>query len=85
MAVKLRLKREGSKDRPIFKIVATDSRRRRDCRPIELIGSYNPAIKGENFQIDLERVDYWLSEGAQVSDTVGSFIKRARKAQAASA
>ena len=85
MAVTLRMKREGSKDRPFYKIVATDSRKRRDCRPIELLGSYDPALKGENYKIDLERADYWLSNGAQTSDTVASIIKKARKAQAASA
>jgi len=78
--VALRLNRQGTKDRPYYKIVAVDNRKRRDGRYIEQIGSYNPMIEGVNFKIDLEKADHWIGNGAQPSDTVRSIIKKARKA-----
>ena len=81
MAVALRLKREGSKDRPFYRLIATDSRKRRDGRFIESLGTYNPMSKSEpNSEVNLERVDYWISQGAQPSETVTSLVKKARKA-----
>jgi len=79
--VALRLSRQGTKDRPYYKIVAVDSRKRRDGRPIEQIGTYNPMVEGVNFTLDIEKADQWLGNGAQPSDTVKSIIKKA-KAQA---
>ncbi len=79
--VALRLSRQGTKDRPYYKIVAVDSRKRRDGRPIEQLGTYNPMVEGVNFSIDIEKADKWLNTGAQPSDTVKSIIKKA-KAQA---
>ncbi len=78
--VALRLSRKGTTDRPYYKIVAVDSRKRRDGRPIEQIGTYNPMIEGDNYTIDLEKADKWLNNGAQPSDTVKNIIKKARKA-----
>lgn len=78
--VALRLNRQGSKDRPYYKIVAVDSRKRRDGRYIEQVGTYNPMQEGENYTIDLEKVDQWIGNGAQPSETVASIIKKARKA-----
>ena len=84
MATALRLKREGSKDRPFYRVIATDSRARRDGRFIESLGTYNPMSKATpNFELDLERIDYWLSNGAQPSETVASLVKKGRKAAAA--
>jgi small subunit ribosomal protein S16 len=83
MAVKIRMKRIGAKNKPAFRIVVADSRSPRDGRFLEELGTYLPRKKGENFTIDLERVKYWLSKGAQPSDTVASFIKRALKAAVA--
>ncbi len=80
--VALRLNRQGTKDRPYYKIVAVDSRKRRDGRYIEQVGTYNPMIEGENFKIDLEKADEWIGKGAQPSATVASIIKKARKAVA---
>ena len=61
--------------------MATDGRAKRDGRPIEEIGTYQPLISDNpNFSIDLERVDYWLGVGAKPSDTVNSFIRKARRA-----
>jgi small subunit ribosomal protein S16 len=85
MAVKIRMKRVGAKNTPVFRIVVTDSRSPRDGRFIEEIGTYQPLKKTDNFTLDLERARYWVSKGAQPSDTVASFIKKANKAAAAAA
>ena len=77
--VALRLSRQGTKDRPYYKIVAVDSRKRRDGRPIEQLGTYNPMVEGVNFTLDIEKAEKWLSTGAQPSDTVKSIIKKAQK------
>jgi small subunit ribosomal protein S16 len=77
--VALRLNRQGTKDRPYYKIVAVDSRKRRDGRYIEQIGSYNPMQEGTNFTIDLEKADAWIANGAQPSDTVRDIIRKAKK------
>ena len=85
MAVRIRLKRVGAKNAPAYRIVVADSRSPRDGKFIEEIGSYNPLRKADNFKLDLERAKYWVSKGAQPSETVASFIKRAGKAAAAAA
>ena len=72
MAVVLRLRREGSKDRPYYKIVAADKRFARDGRIIEQIGTYDPMQTGDNTKLDLEKVDKFLSDGAKPSETVAS-------------
>ena len=78
--VKLRLRRFGNRNRPVYRVVVADQRSPRDGKIIEEIGTYNPLKKDNNFRLDLARVDYWLGVGAQPSDTVASFIKKARKA-----
>jgi small subunit ribosomal protein S16 len=78
--VKLRLRRIGNRNRPVYRVVVADQRLPRDGRFIEEIGTYNPLQKDNNYRLDLDRVDYWLGVGAQASDTVASFIKKARKA-----
>jgi small subunit ribosomal protein S16 len=80
MAVKIRMKRVGAKNAPYFRIVVADSRSPRDGKFIEEIGSYQPLKKGDNFILKLDRAQYWLGKGAQPSDTVASFIKKAGKA-----
>jgi small subunit ribosomal protein S16 len=85
MAVRIRLKRVGAKNAPAYRVVVADSRSPRDGKFIEEIGSYNPRTKGDNFKMDLERAKYWISKGAQPSETVASFIKKAVKAAAAAA
>ncbi len=77
------MKRVGAKNSPYFRIVVADSRSPRDGRFIEEIGSYQPLKKGDNFILKLDRAQYWVSKGAQPSDTVASFIKKAGKAAAA--
>jgi small subunit ribosomal protein S16 len=69
----------------VFRIVVADGRSPRDGKFIEELGTYLPLKKGENFTLDLERAKYWLSKGAQPSETVASFIKKAGKAVAATA
>ncbi len=76
MSVKIRLRRTGKRNAPAHRIVVVDSRSPRDGRFIENIGLYDPRAKIE--QIDLARADYWLSQGAQASQTVGGIVKRAR-------
>jgi len=82
MSVSIRLNRKGTKDRPYYKIVAVDSRKRRDGRYIEQLGTYDPLKEGTNFEIDLALADKWLAVGAKPSDTVKSMIRKARTAGA---
>ena len=77
--VKIRLRRFGKKNTPVYRVVVADGRSPRDGRIIEEIGTYDPLLKNNNFTLKLDRVDYWLGVGAQASDTVNSFIKKARK------
>jgi small subunit ribosomal protein S16 len=77
------MKRVGTKNLPVFRIVVADGRSPRDGKFIEEIGTYQPLKKGDNFSIKLDRAQYWISKGAQPSDTVASFLKKAHKATAA--
>ena len=77
------MKRVGTKNTPVYRIVVADSRSPRDGKFIEEIGTYQPLKEGTNYTIKLERAQYWLSQGAQPSDTVASFIKKAGRAAAA--
>jgi len=79
------MKRIGAKNQPVFRIVVADSRSPRDGKCIEELGTYHPLKKGDNFSLDLDRAQYWLSKGAQPSETVASFIKKKTKATAATA
>ncbi|MFZ9035079.1 MAG: 30S ribosomal protein S16 [Francisellaceae bacterium] len=85
--VTIRMARGGAKKRPFYRIVVTNSRSPRDGRFIERIGFFNPLAKEheEKLRIDLDRVDYWVKNGAQMSDRIKSFVKNAKKAQAAEA
>jgi small subunit ribosomal protein S16 len=82
--VSIRLSRAGAKKRPFYHLVVTDSRNRRDGRYIERVGYFNPVGKDheENLRIDVERVEYWVGQGAQPSDRVASLLKSHLKAQA---
>ena len=80
MAMKIRLARGGSKKRPFYRIVAADSRMPRDGRFIEKLGTYNPLLpkdSEERVKMNLERVQYWLGEGAQPTDRVSRFLEAA--------
>ena len=80
--VTIRLSRGGAKKRPFYHITVADSRFARDSRFIERVGFFNPVARGqeERLRINLERVDYWISKGAQTSERVASLVKDARKA-----
>jgi small subunit ribosomal protein S16 len=79
MSVKIRMKRVGTKNTPVFRIVVADSRSPRDGKCIEEIGTYQPLKQGENYTLKMDRAQYWISKGAQPSDTVASFIKKLGK------
>lgn len=83
--VTIRLSRGGAKKQPFYHIVATDSRARRDGRYIERLGYYNPVARGDAqpVAVNLERVDYWVGVGAQMSERVGKILKQYRKEHAA--
>src|SRR5437016_13986863 len=83
MAVAIRLRREGALNRPYFKVVVTDSRSPRDGKFIEIVGTYDPKKPGNNSTLKLERIEYWISKGAQPSDTVRSLIKKNKNPEAA--
>ena len=85
MAVSIRLRREGNLNNPYYKVVVADARSPRDGKFIELVGNYDPKKAGDNANIDLSRIDYWIQNGAQPSDTVRSMIKKARKKETAAA
>ena len=82
--VSIRLSRAGAKKRPFYHVVVTDNRNGRDGRYIERIGFFNPVGKSheENLRIDVERIDYWIGQGARPSERVASLLKAHRKAQA---
>src|SRR5215470_10731208 len=79
MAVSIRLRREGTKNRPYYRVVVADSRSPRDGKFIEILGTYDPKLTGQNSSFSVERAEYWISKGAQASDTVRSLIKKQRK------
>jgi len=74
--VAIRLRRAGSKKRPFFRVVVTDSRAARDSSFVEILGHYNPRTKPAIVKVDKDRVSYWLSKGAQPSDSVRTLIAR---------
>ena len=79
MSVSIRLRREGAKNRPYYRVVVADSRSPRDGKFIEVIGTYDPKKSGHNTSLSIERAEYWISKGAQPSDTVRSLIKKNKK------
>jgi small subunit ribosomal protein S16 len=83
MAVSIRLRREGAKNRPYYKVVVADKRSPRDGKFIEIIGTYDPKKPNDNSTLKLERAQYWIDRGAQPSDTVRSLIKKNKKKAAA--
>lgn len=78
--VRIRLSRGGATKRPFYHIVVTDRRNRRDGRYIERLGFYNPIAAGSErvLELDLQRADYWLSQGAEASERVAKLIKQYR-------
>lgn len=80
MSVKLRLSRAGAKKNPYYHLVAADSRKPRDGKFIEAVGSYYPNRKGEEFEVNTERLAHWIKAGATPTETVGELLKRYHKA-----
>ncbi len=74
--VVIRLRRAGSKKRPFFRVVVTDSRAPRDSSFVEILGHYNPRTRPAIVKIDRERVEYWMKKGAQPSDSVRTLMAR---------
>jgi small subunit ribosomal protein S16 len=72
----IRLRRTGSKKRPFFRVVVTDSRTARDSSFVEVLGFYNPRTKPETLRVNRERLDHWLKSGAQPSDTIRTPVAR---------
>jgi len=79
MAVKIRLARHGAKKAPYYRVVIADARAPRDGRFIEEVGRYNPCVDPAMVNLDLEKVDSWIKNGAQPTDTVARLIETARK------
>jgi small subunit ribosomal protein S16 len=77
MAVVIRLRREGNHDRPVFRIVAADSRFRRDGRFLDILGVYDPNKQKNGLTLNLDKVNEWIVKGAKPSDTVRGLIKQA--------
>ncbi|MBR0208790.1 MAG: 30S ribosomal protein S16 [Oscillospiraceae bacterium] len=74
--VKIRLRRMGAKKAPYYRVVVADSRSPRDGRFIEELGIYDPMAEGDKLKLDVERVKYWVSQGAQPTDTVRGLLKK---------
>ena len=79
--LRIRLSRHGAKKDPHYRVVVSEKSSPRDGRFLEIVGHYNPALKPIRLHLDLERVDYWVSQGAQPSETVRSLIRRVRGTQ----
>ncbi len=81
MSVKIRLARHGAKKRPFYRIVAADSECPRDGRFLEKLGTYNPVKDPAEVNIDMQRVNYWLGEGAIPTNTVKNILKKEKASQ----
>ena len=80
--VKIRLRKTGCNRVATFRVVACDSRSPRDGKFLEILGWYDPRKTADKFGLNLDRIAYWTSQGAQVSETVASLVKQAKKAAA---
>ncbi len=78
MSVKIRLTRMGSKKKPFYRVVAINSGTRRDGRPLEYLGFYNPMTNPAELKLDSEKIQKWLDRGAEPSDTVNSLIEKSK-------
>lgn len=76
MSVKIRLQRFGTKKKPFYRVVAIDSRTKRDGDVVEYIGKYQPIVTGKQFDVDEEKVLSWLNQGAQPTDTIKNLLKK---------
>jgi small subunit ribosomal protein S16 len=83
MAVRIRLRREGTKNNPFYRVVVANSQSPRDGKFLELVGTYDPKKKHNNIHLKLDRIEHWIKQGATPSETVQSFIRKAQKEIAA--
>ena len=77
--VKIRLRRAGARKRPFYRVVAIDSRRARNGRPIEFLGTYDPTTRPERIALETDRIEQWRARGAELSATVRSLVRRAAR------
>ena len=77
MAVVIRMTRRGAKKKPVYRIVAADSRRPRDGKFLEMLGTYDPLKSENNIKVDAEKVTSWIKKGAKPSQTVASLLRKA--------
>ena len=77
--VKIRMTRAGSKKRPFYRVTAIDSRKQRDGRPLQFLGTYDPRPSQEEIKLDFEGIEAWVAKGAQMSDTVRTLVNRVRR------
>ena len=85
MATAIRLRREGTRNSPYYKVVVADKRSPRDGKFLEILGNYDPKKPGTNYKVNVDRIDHWVKNGAQMSDTVRSIGNNARAAAAKAA
>ncbi len=85
MAVKIRMTRMGNNKKPFFRIVVAEVKRKINGQQLEIVGWYDPKKKNDNFELKLDRVEYWLSKGAEASDSVKSLVRKLRKKAPAAA
>jgi small subunit ribosomal protein S16 len=83
MAVKIRMTRMGSNKKPYYRIVVADVKRKINGKYLEIVGWYDPKKKDNNFELKLDRVEYWLGTGAEASPSVNSLLRKLRKAKPA--
>lgn len=76
MSVKIRLQRIGTKKKPFYRVVAADSRTKRDGVVVDYIGKYQPIVDGKQFEVDEEKIMKWLKQGAQPTDTIRELLKK---------
>lgn len=83
MSISIRLKKMGKKGQPFFRIVVADTLNKHEGQYIENMGWYNPLASGKNYLIKQDRLEYWLSQGARISNTVKSLMRKNRKSAGA--
>ena len=76
MSVRIRLQRIGRPKRAYYRVVAIDQRAKRNGKPIEILGQYDPVLQENKLSVKQDRVEYWLKNGAKPSDTVSNLIKK---------
>jgi small subunit ribosomal protein S16 len=79
MSITIRLKKMGKRGQPFYRVVVSDTLKKHEGDYIENLGWYDPLVKGDNYLLKQDRIDYWISQGALVSDTVKSIVRKNRK------